>query len=100
MLRFAGDTDSFLIKDDAGESTLNKVAAQAEAAVRKNAAARTGRGLPRISGSSSYRCMSASSGIESPMAMKVAWPPQRRFQEGPSMPVPEFRSIGRLLPTR
>jgi sarcosine oxidase gamma subunit len=73
MLRLAGDTDSFLITDDAGESTLNKVAAQAEAAARKNAAAAlTGRVLARISGSSSYRCMSASSGIESPMAMKVA----------------------------
>jgi hypothetical protein len=35
MLRLAGDTDSFLITDDAGESTLNKVAAQADATARK-----------------------------------------------------------------
>jgi signal transduction histidine kinase len=35
MLRLAGDTDSFLITDDAGESTLNTVAAQAEAGAQK-----------------------------------------------------------------
>jgi len=29
------DTDSFLITDDAGESTLNKVAAQVEAGARQ-----------------------------------------------------------------
>jgi len=35
MRCFACDTDSFLITDDSGESTLNEAAAQAEAGERK-----------------------------------------------------------------
>jgi hypothetical protein len=57
---FAGDTDSFLITDDSGESTLNKVVAQAEAGERGTKTVLASRLLPRISGSTSYRCMSAS----------------------------------------